>query len=233
MCSSSQYYTKILERKDWVLKESSTLMEPTGLPNSILERVGFLLKAKHSNLQFYQDMILPLLLILMSLMTRTTNCSNNRMLRFLLDMLGLTVGLVHPRSKSGWRSASLKIYLSLLTWICRVILFEEMIIIRRLVLELPRMDIGQTFDRRSTCVPPRIITLMSLEITSMHIHMITLKVNMCISGLNERILLPWRRKWDHRRPHKCGLWKRTNPFLQMLSQGSSSIISYPKIYCWC
>src|SRR4051812_35865680 len=101
MCSRSQYFTKILERKDWGSKENSTLMEPTGLTNSILERVWFLLKAKHSNMQFFHDMVLPLLLFLMNLMTRTTNSSNNRMVRFSLDMLVLTAGLVHIRSKSG------------------------------------------------------------------------------------------------------------------------------------
>src|SRR3990170_4886152 len=99
MCSRSQYCTKILERKDWVSKGNSTLMEPTGLPSNILERVGFLQKAKLSNLHSCVDMTLPFLLFLTSLMTQTTNSSNNRMVRFSLGMLGLTVGLVHPRSK--------------------------------------------------------------------------------------------------------------------------------------
>jgi hypothetical protein len=210
MCSRSQYRTKIPERKDWVSKGNSTLMEPTGLPSNILKRVGFMLKAKLSNPHFCLDLTLPFLLSLMSLMTQTTNSSNNRMVRFSLGMLGLTAGLVHPRSKSGWRSASLKIYLSLLTWICRVILFEEMIISRRLALQLPRMDIGRTFDKRSTCVSPRIIMLMSLGTISMHIHMITLEMHRQTTEINEGTSLLSQDKWGLRCPRKCGLRDRTN-----------------------
>ena len=101
--------------------------------------------------------------------------------------------------------------MSLLTWICREILFETMIITHRMTPKNSWMGIGQTFDGRSTCIPPQIIILMSLEITSMHIHMITLKVHRYLTGLTERILLLRWRKWDPRCPHKCGLRKRTNP----------------------
>jgi hypothetical protein len=61
----------------WVLAKSKTL-EPTLLSH-----------------------MTALFLLMMSLMTQTTNSSNNRMVRFLLGMLGLTIGQVHPRSKSG------------------------------------------------------------------------------------------------------------------------------------
>ena len=51
------------------------------------------------------------------------------------------------------------------------------------------MDFRQIFDRRSTCVPPQNIMLMSLEITSMHIHMITLEMHRRTTKLIEGIFL--------------------------------------------
>ena len=116
MCLKSRSSTGTLGKRVLPLRGNSMLMELIGSLSSIPKPHGLLQRDLQLIHLLYLALHVNLLILLMSHLTPTINCSKIRMVRYLLDMLGLTAGTVPLWRKSGLPKRTLKIFRWMSSW---------------------------------------------------------------------------------------------------------------------